>query len=78
MLEAKAKVFDVVFSGQQTEHEPEHQEFEQGSIEVLKGHAVESPIQWKLPTFEAQDSLITINLQTLEEPRMTTVSGLQI
>lgn len=33
------------------------------------------PIQRKVPTFEAQDPLVEVNLGTESEPRMTKISG---
>ena len=35
-----------------------------------------SPIKREAPSFEAQDPLIEVNLGTVDEPRMTKISGL--
>ena len=37
-----------------------------------------SPIRREIPSFEAQDPLIKVNLRTIDEPRMTKISDLLI
>lgn len=63
-----------MFSGEDSEDETEEHKLQQESIEDYKDQAIDSPIQRKPPTFEAQDLLLDVNLGTLEEPRMTKVS----
>ena len=48
-------------------------------IEKRKNQAADlfvSPIKSKIPSFKAQDPLIEVNLGTVDEPRMTKISGL--
>ena len=37
-----------------------------------------APIRREIPSFEAQDPLIKVNLRTIDEPRMTKISDLLI
>ena len=45
-------------------------------MDLMKGEELESPIKWQVPSFEAQDPLIEVNLGTDHDPKMIKANGL--